>query len=686
MAECLDAALAYVAEGWRIFPAPPGTKKSHKSAKHSDGRAWGATSDPEEIKRDFAQWPDANIGIPTGVANGFWVIEADTKEGHGVDGIASLRALTEEHGDLPQTLTAESPSRSQHYYFAWPDDVEIRNSSSKIAPGVDVRGEGGMVIAPPSVRSDGTYRWTSDHEIAAAPQWLIDLAVAATNSGNGEHAPNEKLMAPMPVIAAAVAVIPNDDMDWENWNARGMAIFAASGGSNEGFLLFDRFSRRSTKYNAMRTLEKWRSYHSSPPTRIGYGSLHHWANEADPDWLDGRPDEASMEASDKIIMIEMGLKEDQKTEETKSEQPKTEQPKPETPKKKELLQSSKEFVADYKPPDYLIDGLIQRRYVYSLTAPTGDGKTSVILLLAAHCSFGLKLAGREVDKVRVLFFAGENPDDVRARWIKTCEEMNVDPDTMDVFFMPGSPPISNAEIRKRINEEAERKGPFGLLIIDTSAAYFKGEDENSNTQLGEHARMLRSFVNLPGGPTVLVTCHPVKNPDRDNLLPRGGGAFLAEIDGNLVLVREPGKMVVEMTHHGKHRGPDFAPIPFKLVTGQSEKLRDTKGRKVWTVTAQLITEGEREAMQAAGRRTEDEVLKLLADQPRLSIADMARTLGLSYANGEPNRSLVQRILKALVNAKLATKERAGYALTNKGKRALEGIRNSTRNPTDASPM
>ena len=63
------------------------------------------------------------------------------------------------------------------------------------------------------------------------------------------------------------------------------------------------------------------------------------------------------------------------------------------------------------------------------------------------------LAGKHVEKGRVLFFAGENPDDVRTRWIKQCEELKQSPDVMDVIFLPGTPPISNDAIRKRIDVE-----------------------------------------------------------------------------------------------------------------------------------------------------------------------------------------------------------------------------------------
>jgi hypothetical protein len=171
---CLSAAISYAAIGWHVFPAPRNEKKSHKSADHSGGRKWGKTTDPNEIKRDFARWPEASVGIATGKDTKVWVVEADTPKGHSVDGIASIRTLEERHGPLPPTLMAESPSGSIHRYFNYPEDREIRNTVSGVAPGIDVRGEGGMVIAPPSVRGDGSYVWLNDLPVADAPEWLIE--------------------------------------------------------------------------------------------------------------------------------------------------------------------------------------------------------------------------------------------------------------------------------------------------------------------------------------------------------------------------------------------------------------------------------------------------------------------------------------------------------------------------------
>jgi hypothetical protein len=171
----LDAALSYAERGWFVFPVPPGQKKSYLSAQYSNGRKWGATNRERLIRRTFRKYPQANIGIVTGELSGFFVVEADTKEGHNVDGIASLKKLQAKHGALTKTLQAISPSGSLHFYFRHPG-VNIKNSASEIAPGVDVRGDGGMVLAPPSLKpSVGAYRWVNSLPVAAAPQWLLGL-------------------------------------------------------------------------------------------------------------------------------------------------------------------------------------------------------------------------------------------------------------------------------------------------------------------------------------------------------------------------------------------------------------------------------------------------------------------------------------------------------------------------------
>ena len=173
----LAAALAYAKHGWSVFPVTAAAKKSHKSAEHTNGRKWGATSDLTEIRRDFTRWPGARIGIVTGATSGIVVIDVDTLEGHGVDGSIALAELEARHGALPETLRAMSPSGSRHCYFRHPGpEIKIKSSDSKLGAGIDVKGDGGCVTAPPSVNLDGRrYRWLNRGPIAPMPAWLVEL-------------------------------------------------------------------------------------------------------------------------------------------------------------------------------------------------------------------------------------------------------------------------------------------------------------------------------------------------------------------------------------------------------------------------------------------------------------------------------------------------------------------------------
>jgi hypothetical protein len=337
---------------------------------------------------------------------------------------------------------------------------------------------------------------------------------------------------------------------------------------------------------------------------------------------------------------------------------------------KPLIVSSAQFVAGFVPPDYLVDGLLQRRFSYSLTARTGDGKTAIALLLAACVARGVPFAGHTTEKGRVLFLAGENPDDICTRWIAMSEAMSFDIDKIDVHFVPGTFKIS--EMRARITAEVEALGGVSLVIVDTSAAYFEGDDENSNTQQQTHARMLRELVSLPGGPCILTNCHPVKNAADDNLIPRGGGSYIAEVDGNLTALRDDTAVTVHT--QGKFRGTDFAPMSFVLKTDTYDRIRDSKGRLIPAVIAKDLSDFAQEEIVAAARGDEALTLEALKENATgLSFAELAKALGWYTPKNEPNRSKAQRTLNRLKKARLVELDRGRHILTPKGRKvALAG--------------
>jgi hypothetical protein len=332
-----------------------------------------------------------------------------------------------------------------------------------------------------------------------------------------------------------------------------------------------------------------------------------------------------------------------------------------------LLKTLSEFLADFEAPDYLLDGILQRRFIYSLTAQTGHGKTALALLIARlHGGSDPKaaLGKHAAEKGQVVYFAGENPDDLRMRSIG--DEALCNDKSARIWFMPGT--FSIEAMRAKIEAEIERLGGVDLVIIDTSAAYFNGKDELSNTEMGAHARMLRTLTTLPGGPCVLVLCHPVKHvTDPSQLLPRGGGAFLAEVDGNLTLWKHDG-VLLDLHHSDKLRGPGFEPISLRLETVTTTRLMDRKGRLIPTVRAAWISDAETERETEDARSDEDALLQAML-MPGQSIAHLAEAGGWLTSKGEPYKSKVQRVLKRLEKDKLVITKRGVATLTEAGKAA-----------------
>ena len=188
--------------------------------------------------------------------------------------------------------------------------------------------------------------------------------------------------------------------------------------------------------------------------------------------------------------------------------------------------------------------------------------------------------------------------------------------------------------------------------------------------MGQHARRLRGLVNLPGGPCVLVPCHPVKNAAADNLQPRGGGASLPR---SMAISQSPRPTSISTLHHQvKFRGVDFAPIPFSLHTVTTPALKDSKGRPIPTVIAKTMSERERTEAEANTRSDEDDLLIAIKENDRASMAALAVALKWLTKEGKPYKARVQRSAERLKKGGYVKVERGALILTEKGKK--EAIR------------
>jgi DNA-binding transcriptional ArsR family regulator len=155
-----------------VFPCKPGGKEPLTSNGFKD-----ASTDPERIRAWWSRWPEANIGMPTGKRSGKIVVDGDPRNG----AYDSLAELHEEGHELPLTATIKTGGGGFHHYFNYPAGREIRNSAGKVGPGLDIRGEGGYVIVPPSVTEE-PYEVLHKRPIVEAPEWLIERLTAPSRT------------------------------------------------------------------------------------------------------------------------------------------------------------------------------------------------------------------------------------------------------------------------------------------------------------------------------------------------------------------------------------------------------------------------------------------------------------------------------------------------------------------------
>jgi hypothetical protein len=187
---------------------------------------------------------------------------------------------------------------------------------------------------------------------------------------------------------------------------------------------------------------------------------------------------------------------------------------------------------------------------------------------------------------------------------------------------------------------------------------------------------------LPNRPAIIVSCHPTKNGDK--LIPRGGSSFFNEIDTNLIVAMREGTTVADLHWAEKIRGVDFAPLPFELRRGQSEKLTDAKGRKIWSVTARPIAETTATNLQDVNDRRKMDVLGLLVEDADMSFTAIATRLGWTYSTGEPNKSLAERMVNWLAEERYIEKG-PPRRVKPKGCRTHRAIQSHTPPPRSGRP-
>lgn len=187
--ELYEAAITYISQGFAVFPLQVKGKKPLTTHGVKD-----ASKDPAIVKGWWQTWPNANIGIATGqISGGLCVIDMDIDEEKGLDGWRSLRDWQDGHGVISPSWLCKTGRGGFHYYFLADEPI---NNRVGVIPGVDIRGDGGYIVAPPSVHPNGTpYTWDEKCDPEIMPLHPIDDNIRFLLH-KGNNAPTMKYLAP----------------------------------------------------------------------------------------------------------------------------------------------------------------------------------------------------------------------------------------------------------------------------------------------------------------------------------------------------------------------------------------------------------------------------------------------------------------------------------------------------------
>lgn len=262
-------ALLYAGLGWKVFPVW-GVKevggerlcacgKDHeceRPGKHpiADLVPLGlndASNEPRDIERWWTQKPNASIGIRTGAESGITVVDADASGGK--PGVVNLTALCARNGGMPVTFAVNTGGGGIHLYFKY--SSALQTGTNVLGEAIDVRNDGGYVIAPPSLHILGIYKWRSDTaELLDLPTWMRP-STGANAGGAGRRSGRPRVRVGIRIEKADELLRFIDPEDRDDWLKVGVILgrlFVGTLAEGEAWALYESWSARSEKFDEHR--------------------------------------------------------------------------------------------------------------------------------------------------------------------------------------------------------------------------------------------------------------------------------------------------------------------------------------------------------------------------------------------------------------------------------------------------
>lgn len=446
----LEQALSLRELGWSIIPIGLDKKPLMRWEEYQS-----RIPSVEEIKTWFNQWPNANIGIVTGSISKLVVVDIDPRHG----------GTNELFKDF-KTPCSQTGGGGWHYYFT--SDSKITNRAG-VLPGIDIRGEGGYVIAPPSLHSSGgSYQWIHPPQetlLSEFPQWVFQVT-EKKQSGNDWQtilsgvSEGERNTSAARVIGKLLSVFPSDD--WEEFVIP---------------LIRDWNNQNNPPLDEQELLNTYKSL----------AEKEYLNRDVEGDALHTYRDEAAMQWKEPVLITTLS--------------------------------------SEQTPVDWLWEGFLAKGQFTLFASLWKAGKTTLICWLLKSIENQSQFIGKDTKNANVLIISEES----EAIWAKRKEEYQLG-NNIWLSCRPLNRKTNTQQWVQFISKTAEfcDDNNIEFVIIDTLATFWPVRDENDATQVTSALLPLNTL--LEKDLVVMVVHHDRKSGGEEGTASRGSGALPAYAD------------------------------------------------------------------------------------------------------------------------------------------------------------
>lgn len=570
----LSVAIELAKTGYPVFPCKEDGQKGTIKSPYTWNGFKDATTDPSEIRRMWRRHPDAVVGLPTGERSGLAVVDLDIRD-DGRDGESALEAAGI---DARSAVRVHTPSGGLHLYFRHADGI---GSAGGILSGVDVRGEGGYVIAPGSRMADGTiYRYVGrdrlDDDALRLPRFpaaIRDMMSRPRNDGESDVEPIGLTLDQARSYLDELADNPAWRDRRDGWLKIGMGLHHEFEGGDEAFELWRRFSEESEFYNLRELRQQWRSFRDDRANPVTFGSIidaarGEWAMTTAEARAAFEDDEDDIPDGDSSHLT---FRRPSEIEETESRR-------------------------------QIVKGLVAAGDVGCVIGAPGVGKSLLAPCLGYAIAQGRDVFGLRVRQGLSFYVAAEDQFGMGQR-VRALRRQNGE---AEEFVLVGgvSDLLSKGSRDLRELRSAVKEQRPAVVFIDTLAMAFPGLEENSAEGMGRVVAVARSLTKW--GAAVVLIHHDTK--DGAQGLPRGHSLLNGALDFSLMLKRGDDDIVRGKLTKNRNGSCDLD-IAFRIAT---ETLgEDDDGDEITAARCEpLESTGERRPPLTDNER---EVLDVLRD-------------------------------------------------------------------------